>query len=72
MALYVAATLGVRTCVLVHKSFLTEQWRDRVHAFLPGATVGRIQGNTMDAEVDVCIAMVQSVAARDYHLYLYK
>lgn len=66
VALYVAATLGVRTCVLVHKSFLTEQWRDRVHTFLPGATVGRIQGNTMDAEVDVCIAMVQSVAARDY------
>ena len=66
VALHVAAQLGVRTLVLVHKSFLVEQWRDRVGAFFRDASVGKIQCDTVDADVDVCIAMVQSLSVRDY------
>lgn len=66
VALYIAHRMRMRTLVLVHKTFLVEQWRERVAAFLPGASVGKIQANVVDANVDVCIAMVHSMASRNY------
>tara|TARA_B110000046_G_scaffold70199_1_gene78177 strand:- start:1356 stop:1976 length:621 start_codon:yes stop_codon:yes gene_type:complete len=65
-ALYIAHKLGRRTLVLVHKSFLVQQWQERVRAFLPGASVGRIQQNTVDADADVVVGMLQSMSRRDY------
>lgn len=65
-ALYIAHKMARRTLVLVHKGFLVQQWHERAKAFLPGATVGKIQQNVIDADADVVVAMIQSVSKRDY------
>ena len=67
IALAIAATLGVTAFVFVHKSFLVDQWAERIAAFLPAARVGRVQQHKVDVvEKDIVIAMIQSVAKRDY------
>jgi len=44
-----------------------DQWEERVRAFVPSARVGRIQGSICDVhDKDIVIAMIQSVATRDY------
>lgn len=66
LALCVAATVVRRKClVLVHKQGLLEQWCDRVRQFLPGATVGVLRQDRLDADADVLVAMIQTVARRD-------
>jgi hypothetical protein len=58
MALKILSELGVKTLVIVHKGFLLNQWVERIEQFLPGARVGRIQGQVMDIEnKDVVIGM---------------
>ena len=67
IALYVAHSLGRKTIVIVHKEFLVQQWLNRVATFLPKARVGILQSNREEVEDrDVVIAMLQSVAMRDY------
>lgn len=65
-ALHTAAQLGRRTLVLVHKTFLIEQWRERAAQFLPGATLGILQQNKVQADADVVVGMIQSIALREY------
>ena len=68
MAIAVAARLGVRTAVLVHKQFLLEQWRARFAQFAPGARVGVVAQSTNDLaggiDPDVVICMIQTVLSR--------
>jgi superfamily II DNA or RNA helicase len=53
--------------VLVHNTFLRDQWLERIAAFLPEARVGRVQGDTVDIEnKDVIVAMLQSLSMKDY------
>lgn len=67
MALKIIEQLGVKTLVVVHKSFLSNQWRERIEQFLPGARVGIIQGQIIDIEnKDIVIAMVQSLSMKEY------
>tara|TARA_B110000858_G_C17808895_1_gene479733 strand:- start:1461 stop:2918 length:1458 start_codon:yes stop_codon:yes gene_type:complete len=67
MALKIVAELGVKTLVIVHKGFLLNQWIERIHQFLPGAKVGKIQGQVMDIEnKDIVIGMLQSLSMKDY------
>lgn len=67
MALKILAELGVKTLVIVHKGFLLNQWVERIEQFLPGARVGRIQGQVMDIEdKDIVIGMLQSLSMKDY------
>jgi superfamily II DNA or RNA helicase len=66
VGLAVAARLGRKTLVVVHKEFLLEQWRERVKFFLPSATVGTLQGKTENISCDVVIGMIQTIAARQY------
>lgn len=63
-ALYVAAKLGLRTLVLVHKEFLAQQWTDRARALLPGVTVTRVQGGTCDTSGDIVVGMLQTLTQR--------
>lgn len=39
-ALYIASQLKVKTLIVVHNSFLRDQWVDRIKAFLPKARIG--------------------------------
>ena len=67
MALKIIERLAVKTLVVVHKSFLTNQWKERIEQFLPGARVGIIQGQVFDIEnKDIVIGMVQSLSMKEY------
>jgi superfamily II DNA or RNA helicase len=66
-ALYIASVLKLPTVVLVHNTFLRDQWIERITNFLPTARIGRIQGDVIDVEnKDIIVAMLQSLALKDY------
>ena len=53
--------------MIVHKSFLLNQWVERIQEFLPTAKIGRIQGPIMDIEgADIVIGMLQSLSMKNY------
>ena len=66
VALAIAARMKVRTMIVVHKEFLANQWRERIEQFCPGSRIGLVQQNTLDVEGDFVIAMLQSLAMKDY------
>jgi superfamily II DNA or RNA helicase len=69
LGLQIIAALGVKTMVLVHKEFLMTQWEERIEQFLPGARVGRVQGQTLDMDdKDIILVMIQSLAMKDYSM----
>jgi superfamily II DNA or RNA helicase len=64
-ALYIASQLKLPTLVIVHNSFLRDQWDERVKMFLPNARIGRIQGDLCEIEgKDVIIAMLQTLSMK--------
>jgi len=64
-ALYIASQLKVPTLVIVHNSFLRDQWEERVRGFLPHARIGRIQGDLCEIEGrDIIIAMLQTLSMK--------
>jgi len=66
-ALYIASQLKLPTIVLVHNTFLRDQWLERIAAFLPDARIGRVQGEVLDIEnKDIIVAMLQSLSMKDY------
>lgn len=72
-ALYIASQLKLPTIVLVHNTFLRDQWVERIKAFLPKARIGFVQGDTLDIEnADIVVAMLQTVSQRDYPISTYK
>jgi len=72
-ALYIASQLRLPTLVIVHNSFLRDQWVDRVKTFLPHARIGRIQGETIEvAGYDVIIAMLQTLSMKDLDISTFK
>jgi superfamily II DNA or RNA helicase len=67
MALKIMSVLKKKTLVVVHKTFLMNQWLERIQQFLPGARVGRIQGQEIDVEdKDIVIGMLQSLSMKEY------
>ena len=68
MALNIISTLKKKTLIIVHKEFLMNQWIERINDFLPGAKVGKIQGQIYDIEgKDIVIGMVQTLYNKDFH-----
>ena len=41
-ALYIASQLRVKTLIVVHNTFLLDQWVDRIKAFLPNVRIGAL------------------------------
>jgi superfamily II DNA or RNA helicase len=65
-ALYIASRLRVPALVVVHNTFLRDQWVDRVKAFLPNARIGRVQADVADvADKDVVIVMLQTLSMKE-------
>jgi superfamily II DNA or RNA helicase len=65
-ALYIASRLRVPALVVVHNTFLRDQWIDRVKAFLPNARIGRVQADVADvADKDVVIVMLQTLSMKE-------
>jgi superfamily II DNA or RNA helicase len=67
MALHCIAQLKKKTLVVVHKSFLLDQWLERIAEFLPGASVGMIKAQTIDSDNrDIVIGSLQSLSMKEY------
>ena len=67
IALNIIGALKLKTLVIVHKSFLMNQWIERIAEFLPTARIGKIQGKIVDIEnKDIVIGMLQSLSMKDY------
>lgn len=65
--LYLISQVKKKTLVIVHKTFLMNQWKERIEQFLPNVKIGYIQGNTIDIYgKDVVIGMLQSVSMKEY------
>lgn len=68
MALKIISNLKKKTLIIVHKEFLMNQWIERISDFLPGANVGKIQGQVFDIDgKDIVIGMVQTLYDKEFH-----
>ena len=66
LGIYIATKLRLKTLVIVHKTFLVDQWKDRIASF-SDARVGMIQQKKVDVvDKDIVIGMLQSICSRDY------
>jgi len=66
VGLALAAKLGLRTMIMVHKEFLANQWIEVIQRFCPGASIGRVQADTHDIEKDFVICMIQTLCSREH------
>ena len=72
LSLYLAAVLKVKTLVIVHKTFLLNQWKERAEQFT-NAKIGIIQQNKIDIDdKDIVIGMLQSIAKDKYDDEIFK
>lgn len=72
MAINIAHKFKVKTLVIVHKTFLLNQWRERFEQFTD-AKVGIVQQNKIDTDgKDVVIGMLQSIAKEKYDLDIFR
>lgn len=70
--LYIASQLKLQTIILVHNTFLRDQWIERIMEFLPNAKIGQIQGDKIDIEnKDIIICMLQSISLKEYDSKLF-
>ena len=68
MALNIISKLNKKTLVVVHKTFLLNQWKERINQFLPNAKIGIIQAQKIDIEdKDIVIGMLQTLSTKDLH-----
>lgn len=65
MAIYIAHVLQAKTLILVHKSFLQDQWIERIKAFT-NATTGIIRQSKVKTNADIVVGMVESISMKDY------
>lgn len=72
LALYILSKLNLKTIILVHKTFLQDQWIQRIKEFIPNASVGIIKQNIIDTNNDITIGMIQSLSMKNYDKKLLK
>ena len=66
IALWLSAQLNKKTLIVVHKTFLMDQWIERISQYT-NAKVGIIQRKQIDVkDKDIVIAMIQSISMIDY------
>jgi superfamily II DNA or RNA helicase len=65
LALYIISLLKKKTIILVHKSFLADQWSDRIREFIPNVKITKVQGTKSDWSGDIVIAMIQTILNRE-------
>jgi superfamily II DNA or RNA helicase len=72
MALYIACCLKVKTLVIVHKTFLQDQWIERIKEYT-NANIGIIRQKKVDVlGKDIVIGSIQSIAKKDYGKQIFK
>ncbi len=66
LAINLATKLKVKTLVIVHKTFLQNQWVERIQQFTD-AKIGTIRQKKIDIEgKDIVVGMLQSISMIDY------
>ena len=72
LSLYIASHFNVKTLVIVHKTFLLNQWKDRTKEFT-SANIGIIQRDNIDIkDKHIVIGMLQSIAKDKYDPDIFK
>jgi superfamily II DNA or RNA helicase len=72
IALYMASILKVKTLVIVNKTPLLTQWKDRIESFTD-AKVGILRQKKIEIEgKDIVIGMLQSISLIDYDTGIFK
>jgi len=72
IAIYLACQLGLKTLIVVHKTFLQNQWYDRLKQYTNG-NIGIIRQHKTDVNnKDFVIGMLQSISMIDYDPNLFK
>ena len=67
LSINIISLLKKKTLIIVHKEFLMNQWIERINQFLPGARIGKIQGQLIDIEdKDIVLGMLQSLSMKEY------
>lgn len=67
IALNIITRIKKKTLVVVHKTFLMDQWKERIKQFIPDAKIGYIQGPDIIIDnCDIVIGMLQSLSQKDY------
>lgn len=61
--LHLLSYLKQRTCILIHKSTLLQQWKEEIHKFLPNARVAIIQQTrkNFSEDFDIYLMMIQTL-----------
>jgi superfamily II DNA or RNA helicase len=71
--LYIASQLKLPTLVLVHNTFLRDQWIERIKMFLPQARIGLFQGETQQVEDrDIIVGMLQTISMKEFDIKTFK
>ena len=71
-SLYLACHFKVKTLVIVHKTFLLNQWKERAEQFTD-AKIGIIQQDKVEIDnKDIVIGMLQSIAKEKYDDNIFK
>ncbi len=71
MAIKLAQMLKAKTLVVVHKTFLQDQWIERIKQFTD-AKIGIIRQDTVEVDdKDIVIAMIQSLSMKDYDIEIF-
>ena len=72
-ALYIASQLKLPTLIIVHNTFLRDQWHDRIRTFLPYARIGSVQGDKCEVEgKEFVIAMLQTLSMKEIPIATFK
>ena len=73
IAIHIISLLKMKTMIIVHKTFLLDQWRERIQHFLPEARVGIVKAQTTDVEdKDIIIGSLQSLSMKEYSPRLFE
>lgn len=67
LGLKIICHFNVKTLIIVHKTFLVNQWKERIKQFIPDGRIGMIQQDNIDIEdKDIVIGMLQSISMKNY------
>ena len=70
IGIYLMYKIGLKCCVLVHRRFLIDQWKERLSQFVPSAVVQIINAKTrIDPLADVYIMNIDNVHKKDHFFF---
>jgi superfamily II DNA or RNA helicase len=70
--LNIATKLKAKTLIVVHKTFLSNQWKERILQYTDCTDIGIIQGPKVETKQQFVIGMLQSISMKDYEVDIFK